>query len=52
VGVATIINKMRENGFRWFNHIIRRGDPEELRVPMEIHMKKTREGEIDRITNG
>jgi len=57
VGVATIIDTMRKNRPGWFNHIMRRGDSEELRVAMEINAEDKRGRDrpnnrwIDRIEN-
>jgi len=48
MGVASIVNKMRENRLRWFGHVMRRKNSEAVRTVMEINVKERRKEEEDR----
>ena len=38
IGVASIVDKMRENRLRWFGHVLRREETEAVRLVREMHV--------------
>jgi hypothetical protein len=39
IGVATIVDKMRENRLRWFGHLMRRQETKVVRAVMKINVE-------------
>ena len=38
IGVASIVDKMRENRLRWLGHVLRREETEAVRLVREMHV--------------
>jgi len=45
--VASVVNRMRKNGLRWFGHVMRQKETNAIKVVMKINVKrKKRKREI------
>jgi hypothetical protein len=42
INVSTIVNKMRENKFRWFGHVMRQEETKAVRVVMKMNVEGKR----------
>jgi hypothetical protein len=42
IGVASIVNKMRENRLRWFGHVMKRKETKAVRLDMKMNIEGKR----------